>query len=292
MDLRKIVFIVNPVSGVGAKGNIERIVGDNIDGSKFSYSIEYTKGPGHATQLCFGHVENGTDIIVAVGGDGSVNEIAKVIAGTPVILGIIPAGSGNGLAHHLKIPKQISQAIEIINKGKVLKMDTGLINNKLFVSIAGIGFDGIVARKFAESKRRGFLTYLRIVTEEYPRYRPRKYTLHFNGNTIKTKALFITFANSDQFGYNTSIAPGAQVDDGLLDITIMRKPLMIELPFLASLLYWRRIDISKHIEIYKTSELTLKTRRKRWVNVDGEPVKMKKKISIKVNPQTLNVIVP
>jgi diacylglycerol kinase family enzyme len=171
-------------------------------------------------------------------------------------------------------------------------MDTGLINNHLFVSIAGIGFDGLVARKFSGSRKRGFLTYLRIVTEEYPGYRPRKYTLKFNGTEIKTRALFITFANSDQFGYNTSIAPGAQVDDGLIDVTIMKKPMMIELPILASLLYWRKIDLSKHTEIFKTSELLLKTRRKRWVNIDGEPVKMKKTIHIKVNPQNLNVIVP
>lgn len=292
MDKRKIVFIINPASGVAGKGNIEKIIDDNIDKNKFDHSIEYTKRPGHATEMCMIHVENGTDIIVAVGGDGSVNEIAKGISGTSVILGIIPAGSGNGLAHHLKIPKQYKQAIEIINRGKVIKMDTGSINDKLFVSIAGIGFDGLVARKFAESRRRGFLTYLRIVTEEYPKYRPRRYTLNFNGQIVKTKALFISFANSDQFGYNTSIAPGAQVDDGLLDITIMKKPMMVELPFLASLLYWRKIDYSKHIEIYKTNELILKTRRKRWVNIDGEPLKMKKKLHIKVYPQTLNVIVP
>jgi YegS/Rv2252/BmrU family lipid kinase len=292
MYKKKIVFIINPASGVATKTNIEKIIDDNIDANKYDYSVEYTKEPGHATEICMIHVENGTDIIVAVGGDGSVNEIARGISGTNVILGIIPAGSGNGLAHHLKIPGQFKQAIDIINKGKVIRMDTGSINDRLFVSIAGIGFDGLVARKFAESRRRGFLTYLRIVTEEYPKYRPRRYTLSFNGKEIKTKALFISFANSDQFGYNTSIAPGAQVDDGLLDITIMKKPMMIELPFLASLLYWRKIDFSKHIEIYKTNELVLKTRRKRWVNIDGEPVKMKKKLHIKVYPQTLNVIVP
>jgi diacylglycerol kinase (ATP) len=292
MEKKKIVFVINPVSGGATKGNFEKIINESIDKQKYFHSIEYTKGPGHATEICFTHVENGTDVIVAVGGDGSVNEIAKGIAGTQTTLGILPAGSGNGLAHHLKIPRQIKEAIEIINKGKVIRMDTGLINDKLFVSIAGIGFDGLVARKFAESRRRGFLTYLRIVTEEYPKYRPRKYTLNFNGSEIKTKALFITFANSDQFGYRTSIAPGAQVDDGLLNITIMKKPLMIEVPFLASLLYWRKIDMSKHIEIYKTNELTVKSRRKRWVNIDGEPVKMKKKLKIILNPQTLNVIVP
>jgi len=292
MHKKKIVFIINPVSGVATKGNIEKIIDENIDTNKYDYSVEYTEWPGHATEICMINVENNTDIIVAVGGDGSVNEIAKGISGTNVILGIIPAGSGNGLAHHLKIPRQFKQAIDIINRGKVIRMDTGSINDKLFVSIAGIGFDGLVARKFAESRRRGFLTYLRIVTEEYPKYRPRRYTLSFNGLVIKTKALFISFANSDQFGYNTLIAPGAQVDDGLLDITIMKKPMMIELPFLASLLYWRKIDFSKHTEIYKTNELILKTRRKRWVNIDGEPVKMKKKLHIKVYPQTLNVFVP
>ena len=125
------------------------------------------------------------------------------------------------------------------------------------MSIAGIGFDGFVAQKFAQNSRRGFLTYARIVAEEYPTYKPLNYKIEINGKLINTKALFIGFANSDQFGYGTSIAPHAKIDDGLLDVIIMQKPSVIEIPLLASLLYWRKVDLWKNMEIIKASELTV-----------------------------------
>ncbi len=289
---KEIVFIVNPVSGVLKKNNISDLIESNLDHSKFSYSIAYTEYPGHATEICREKASSGTDIVIAVGGDGSVNEIARGLVGTETILGIIPAGSGNGLARHLKISTTFRKAIDVINEQKIIRIDTGSINDRLFVSIAGIGFDGLVAARFAKNKKRGFLTYLRIVTELYPGYRPRKYSITYDGKLIKTRALFITFANSDQFGYHTSIAPEAKVDDGLLDVIIMQKPMMIELPFLASLLYWRKIDSSKHTEIFKASELIIRTKKKRWVNIDGEAEKLGKKLKVKINPHSLNVLVP
>jgi len=292
MEKKKLTFIINPVSGVFSKDRVIEAIGKGLDRTKFDYSIEYTEGPGHAIEICNRKIAEGVDIIVAVGGDGSVNEIARTLTDKKVVLGIIPAGSGNGLAHHLNIPFSYRKAIEIINSGKILKIDTGSINDVFFVSIAGIGFDGIVAREYAKNKRRGFFTYLKVVTEEYVNYRPRRYTIEINGEVLKRKALFISFANSDQFGYGASIAPSASVDDGLLDVIIMKKPLMIEVPILASLLYWRKIDLSRQFEIIKAKELVVKTRRKRWVNIDGEPLKMKKKLNEKIHPQSLNIIVP
>lgn len=292
MIKKRILFIVNPISGVSKKGQLVKQIESTIDKSRFEYVILYTEGPGHATKICQAYTELKTDTIVAVGGDGSVNEVAKGLVGSKTALGIIPAGSGNGLAHHLKIPVNPKKAIEIINQHKVIKIDTGSINDQLFVSIAGIGFDGFVAQKFAEHPRRGFLTYARIVAEEYPTYKPKKYKIEINGKVIKTRALFIGFANSDQFGYGTSIAPHAKIDDGFLDTIIMQKPLVTEIPILASLLYWRKIDKWKNIKFIKTAELTVKMKKERWVNVDGEPMLMGKKLQIKVAPQSLNIIVP
>ena len=289
---RKIVFIINPISGIFSKDKVVQAIEAYLDRNQFEYAIEFTEGPGHAVDICKRKVAEGVDVIVAVGGDGSVNEIAKTLTDKKVILGIIPAGSGNGLAHYLKIPLSYKKAIEIINRSKILKIDTGSINNEFFVSIAGIGFDGIVAREYAKNKRRGFLTYLKVVTEEYVNYRPRKYTIEINGEVLKRRALFISFANSDQFGYGASIAPSASADDGLLDVIIMKKPLMVEIPLLASLLYWKKIDLSRQFEIIKAKELVVKTRRKRWVNLDGEPLKMKKKLHVKIHPQSLNIIIP
>ncbi len=292
MEKKKLTFIINPVSGVFNKDRVIDAIGKGLDRTKFDYSIEYTEGPGHAIEICNRKIAEGVEIIVAVGGDGSVNEIARTLTDKKVVLGIIPAGSGNGLAHYLNIPFSYRKAIEVINSSKILKIDTGSINDVFFVSIAGIGFDGIVAREYAKNKRRGFFTYLKVVTEEYVNYRPRRYTIEINGEILKRKALFISFANSDQFGYGASIAPSASVDDGLLDVIIMKKPLMIEVPILASLLYWRKIDLSRQFEIIKAKELVVKTRRKRWVNIDGEPLKMKKKLYVKIHPLSLNIIVP
>ena len=292
MTKKRIIFIVNPISGVSKKGQLVKQIKSTIDDSKFEYEIIYTEGPGHATEICQEYTAIQTDTIVAVGGDGSVNEVAKGLVGSDTALGIIPAGSGNGLAHHLKIPVNYRKAIELINKHRVIKIDTGSINDKLFISIAGIGFDGFVAQKFAQNSRRGFLTYARIVAEEYPTYKPKTYKININGKVINTKALFIGFANSDQFGYRTSIAPHAKIDDGLLDVIIMQKPLVIEIPILASLLYWRKIDLWKNIEIIKASELTVEMEKERWVNVDGEPMQLGEKLNIKVNPQSLNFIAP
>ncbi len=292
MKKRKLAFIINPVSGVLSKDRVINAIEDGLDKEKYDFTIEYTKEAGHAVEICNQKIGGGIDVIVAVGGDGSVNEIARTLTDKPAALGIIPAGSGNGLAHHLKIPVNFRKAIDIINQGKTIKIDTGSINDLFFVSIAGIGFDGIVAREYAKNKRRGFLNYLRIVTEEYVNYRPRNYTILANGEKLKRKALFISFANSDQFGYGASIAPSASVDDGLLDVIIMKKPSIIELPLLASLLYWRKIDLSRQFEIIKAKELVVKTRRKRWVNIDGEAIKMKKILHVKIHPQSLNILIP
>ncbi|MCF8378265.1 MAG: diacylglycerol kinase family lipid kinase [Bacteroidales bacterium] len=290
--VKKIIFIINPASGVFKKENIVEFIKSRLDISLFEPYFEFTQGPGHATELSKKWVKEDASIIVAVGGDGSVNEVARGMVGSDVVLGILPAGSGNGLAHHLNIPTNHKNALDVIHTGKSIKIDTGKINGHLFLSIAGIGFDGLVAKKFKQSKLRGFVSYLKIVAEEYPGYKPKRYTLELNDEVIDTRALFISFANSDQFGFNTSIAPDAKIDDGLLDIVIANKPQIFELPYLASLLYWRKIENSKYITARKTACLKIKSKKRRWVNVDGEAVKMAKEIIVKVNPLSLNVIVP
>ncbi len=292
MTKKKLIFIINPVSGVFKKGNIVNQIKTYIDTNLYDYRVEYTEGPGHATEICHREVENGANVVVAVGGDGSVNEIAKGLVGTETCLAIIPAGSGNGLAHHLKIPLNNRRAIEVINKLKKIKIDTGKVNDKLFVSIAGIGFDALVAKEFAGSKWRGFLTYMRIVAEKFPNYKPKKYEIEIDGEKMTKRALFISFANSDQFGYMTPIAPGARVDDGLLDVTIMEKFLLIDIPILANLLFWRKIDKSKYVEIYKGKKIKVRSKKKRWVNIDGEAYKLSKELNVNILPQSLNIIVP
>ena len=290
---KKVVFIVNPISG-GRRGvNISAIIKQRVDKNKFNFEIRQTEYAGHAIEISKQLVEEGTQIIVAVGGDGTINEIASQMIDTNSILGIIPRGSGNGLARHLGIPRMASKAIDLINLTNTTKIDTATVNNKPFISIAGVGFDAYVANLFAASRRRGFFTYFKIIAEKYHEYRPKSYTLKFGtGKLIETKAFFISFANSNQFGFNTSIAPNAKLNDGKLDICIVKKPFLVEIPLIANLLLLRKINLSPHVEIIPATSLVIQQTKNRVANIDGEAIKLGKELNINVNPLSLNIIIP
>ena len=292
MPKKKILFIINPKSGIGKYKLLASYIEKALDKDFFDYDILYTKFAGHGTELAQEAVRKSYDIVVVSGGDGTLNEIAKALVGSETLLGIIPVGSGNGLAHHLKIPINPIQAIEIINKTKSITIDTAYVNNNLFVSIAGVGFDALVAKKFTKVKRRGFLSYFKIIAKEYPKYKPLNYIINIDGKQFARKALFISFANSDQFGYNTTIAPKAIIDDGMIDVCIVKKIPIIELPFLAHLLYWKQIDKSKFIETIKGKKFLIEQEKKSTVNIDGEAVKLEKDLVVKINPLSLKIIIP
>lgn len=286
----KTLFIVNPNSGIGREKAIEDKLEKHLDPSTFDYTVCYTQKPGHATELSRQGKNEGYRLIVAVGGDGTVNEVARPLIGSDVILGLIPAGSGNGLARHLKIPVDTVQAIGQLNRMKTKKIDTVKVNDQVFLSIAGVGFDAFVAKKFARQRHRGFFKYLQIAIWEYFGFRPQKFRMVVDGKKIKRKALFISLANSDQFGYNTSIAPNARIDDGMIDICIMKKIPLWKTFFLAPLLFLRKIDRSPYVEIFRAREVDLK-QKKEYINLDGESVRMSKRLHVRVIPQSLNIMV-
>jgi YegS/Rv2252/BmrU family lipid kinase len=288
---KKILFIVNPFSGVGRHKSIEKHIEKVLDHGLFDYEVKYTEAPHHATELTQNAINHKFDIVVAVGGDGTVNEVAKAIVGTDVILGIIPSGSGNGLARHLNISVFPEKAIRVINNQNVKKIDTAQANEQFFVNLAGVGFDALVAKKFAGQQRRGFFKYFKIAVQEYLRYEPTKFTMIVDGQKIKRKALFISFANSDQFGYNTSIAPQAKIDDGFIDISIVKKIPLWKTLFTATLLYSKQINRSKYIEVLRAKEVQI-IRKKKTIHLDGEPIKLSKNLIVKVNPSSLSVLVP
>ncbi|HPE34887.1 MAG TPA: diacylglycerol kinase family lipid kinase [Bacteroidales bacterium] len=290
-DKIPILFIVNPFSGVGQKKQIAYHLEKKLDLTKFTYKVSYTDHPRHATELSEKAVKDGYRVIVAVGGDGTVNETARPLIGTEIALGIIPSGSGNGLARHLQIPFDIDKAIRTINLSQTRKIDIVEINDQIFLSIAGVGFDAHVAKKFARQSQRGFWGYARVALREYFRYRPKKFVLIVDGKKIKRRALFISFANSDQFGYNTSIAPNACIDDGMVDVCIARKTSLFKTLLWAPLLLFRKIDKAPYIEIIRAREVDIKQSKKK-INLDGEPLKLGKRLHIHVVPASLNVIVP
>ena len=291
---KRLLFLVNPISGVNQdkKASLSDQVAEVLDASLYEWEVQVSQAPGQLFEMSKAAAENGIDVVIAVGGDGTVNQIARGVIGSKTILGLVPAGSGNGLAHHLGIPTDVAKSLAVINKMNVKDIDTAKMNDKLFVSIAGIGFDALVARKFARTERRGFLSYLKIVTSEYTNYRPRKYKMIIDGKPVERQALFVSFANTNQFGYNTIIAPDAKIDDGLLDVCIVKKVPLTQAPQVVGLLLTKKIGTSDYVEIIKAREVKLKRNKKRTVNIDGEPVKLDKDITIQVNPLSLKVIVP
>jgi len=294
MEKKRVLFIVNPASGPqnDAADVFAAQVAKYIDGTVVDYQIEVTQYAQHASELSRKAVEQQTDIVVAVGGDGTVNEVASSLIGSHTALGIIPAGSGNGLAHHLKIPFNLPDALALINNGRMLLMDTVSVNDIPFLSIAGIGFDALVADKFAGNSTRGLMSYINIVSSEYISYQPLDYELSIDGNRDTYKALFISFANCDQFGYNTSIAPEARVDDGLMDVCIVSKIPLYSIPFVAPMLFVRQVHRTPFVDIIKANEVIVHTTKELIVNIDGEPVTMKGPLKFNLLPHSLKVVIP
>jgi len=289
---RVILFIINPISGIGKQKNIEELIRDNIDASSYEYQVKFTKGPGHGTELAKEAVASGMDVVVAIGGDGTVNEIGQALVGSSTALGIIPTGSGNGLARHLKIPFQFKKAIEVINRCKIRKIDTATINDQVFLSIAGVGYDAFVAKKFADAPKRGFFTYFRIVSNEYSQYRPRKYILEVDGRIIKRRALSITFANSNQFGNNTSIDPNAKLDDGLIDVCVVRRVPLWLVPLYVPALFFKTFHKTQYMEIIRAKKAVVTRKKGKTIHLDGDPSQTGKVLEMRVNPLSLNIIVP
>jgi diacylglycerol kinase (ATP) len=291
MQKRKICFIHNPVSGVRKLGRLEDLVERHLDLDKYDYAIMETKSPKDAIRLASDAVKDGFHVVVAVGGDGTVNEVVQGLGSSGVILGIIPGGSGNGLARHLEIPLEAEKAIHLINKLNVRTIDIASCNGYPFASIAGLGFDARVASKYRKIKQRGLYGYFRVVTREYFSYREREFTMTFNDQKITRRALLLSVANSNQFGYNTIIAPTALAWDGLLDVVIVKKFPLGELPRIIGLLFTGKIDQSEYIESFKTREIFITRKRGKRVNIDGEAIKMGREIFIRILPEAIKVIV-
>lgn len=292
MMKKKIIFIINPISGHHNKNNFPNLVEKHIDKNQYEYSIVFTEYAGHATELTMKAIEDDFDYIAAVGGDGTINEVAKCLIGKRQILVIVPLGSGNGLARHLELPFKPERLIkEVINKGKIYKIDTAVMNDIPFISIAGIGFDALIADYFAKDENRGFMTYAKLVTEKYPNYRQKEYTLILDDEkTIECKPFFVTFANSSQFGYNAEISPKASVQDGLIDVCIFKKPNILEVPIVATYFLAKQIDKSNFIDIYKAKKIKVTRKVAEVANIDGEAVEMSKDITVEIIPLSLNIL--
>ena len=268
---KRMLVIVNPISGVGRQKKIERILNDNLNKDLFDYTVRYTEHIHHGTELAREGAMQGFDVITAVGGDGSVNDVISGMHGSDATLGIIPCGSGNGLARCMKIPLTPALAIRVLNQENEGTIDTIILNDKYYIaSIAGVGFDAFIARLMKSAKLRGFSAYLNLILREYPSYESKDYTLVIDGKAIHRKAWFTTFANSNQFGYNAAVAPQAKLDDGLIDISIVDKIPIGHVAITGPLVYANHFELSQHVEMFKAHEVYVSGNVDCWVNIDGE----------------------
>ena len=287
----KIAFIINPYSGTGKKEDLPDLIRSGLDLRLYNPEIVYTKFRGHGTELAKEFVEKGFHAVVAVGGDGTVNEVASSLIHTNTALGIIPCGSGNGLARHLEIPLGSKEAIELINNARITEIDYGTANDIIFFCTCGVGFDAHIGHQFAQSKTRGFFTYLKSILWEFATYRAKKYKFKTNDIKFKKKAFLVTFANAAQYGNNAFIAPMADIQDGFLDVCILEPFPAFKAVDIGLKLFNKRIEKSRYVEILRTNEVRIKRKNSDVFHFDGEPCIMDKKIVVKSHQKGLKVAV-
>lgn len=287
-----ILFIINPISGGKDKLRIPALIDSNLDRLKFNANFAFTEYIGHASEIAEEAANKNFDVIVAVGGDGTINEIASKVMQQNKILGVLPFGSGNGLARFLKIPMNTTQAIKVINNCKVSVIDTATFNEKNFFNMAGMGFDAHISSVFAGNKGRGLSGYMKLGLKEVLSYKAQTYRMTIDGKEYLRKAFLISVANSSQYGNNAHIAPTASVTDGLLDVCIVKEFPIYKLPVLAYEMLSAKTDRSKLVEIIKGKNIHISRVREDAIHIDGEPFFMGTEIAVAVKPLSLNIITP
>ena len=281
-ERKRIVFIINPIAGTHGKEEMPQLIEEYIDHDQFDYQMRMTEHRGHAAEMAKQCVAEGIDIVVAVGGDGTVNEVARSIVHTQTALAIIPCGSGNGLARHLRIPLDPKKAICLINDCHIEQLDYGVINGLPFFCTCGMGFDAFISLKFAEAGKRGPVTYVENVLKEGLRYQPETYEVEDETGIYKYKAFLIACANASQYGNNAYIAPGATMKDGKLDVIIMEPFDALEAPQIAADLFMKTLGNNSKIKTFRTKSLHIHRKQVGAIHYDGDPIMSGKEVEVHI----------
>ena len=292
--MHSILFIVNPISGNGHKENAMKAVERHLDRNRFTSEVCYTEYAGHGAEIAREAAARGIDIVVAVGGDGTVNEIAGSLVGTETALAIIPCGSGNGLARHLQIPMNPVSAVKVINTAAIARLDHGTINGRPFFCTCGVGFDAFISMKFAQAGRRGPVTYVEKTLVDGLNYKPETYRITIGdeeGNSHSVDAFLIACANASQYGNNAYIAPHASMRDGLLDVTVLEPFNLIEAPLVVMQLFSKNLHTNSHVKCYRTDRLRIERTAPGPAHCDGEPFHTDAVIDIRLFPESFNAVV-
>lgn len=289
---RKILFIYNPVSGSHRLIPVLPIIEKFIDRDLYDYSIITTQYKGHATEIAREYAARRYDAVIAVGGDGTVNEVGCGLVGTDTALGIIPCGSGNGLARHLGIPMDPFKAVKWLDKSIFTSIDYGIINEHPFFCTCGVGFDAAVSETFSKASTRGMLTYLESVLKEIATYRTESYKLSFEDSSETFETFFVTCANADQWGNNAFIAPTASLQDGVLDVICAHPFSVVDAPLIAFQLFNKQIHKNPKVSVRKCRRVTITRDSEGPAHYDGEPVMLGKEIHIEIVSGGLKVLIP
>jgi len=292
LQKRKVRFIVNPFSGVSDKLDFSDLVKHNLDLSKNEYDIHFTKDRGHGRELSLTAIADKVDLVVAVGGDGTVNEVAAPLIHSKTMFGVLPGGSGNGFAMHTGLGRNMAQAIKILDTGKPIIIDTCSLNEKFYINIAGVGFDASIAYFTRNKKERGFQAYFKSAMREALKYKNLAYRISFDGKVIEEKFLSVIVANASMFGYNFTVAPFANLQDGLLDIVMINDASKTR--YISSV--WRFLNKSLHkspiVDIYTATSVTIESDEEMHFHIDGEGFIHDGKINFTIVPKSLKIIAP
>lgn len=291
MSKKRILFIVNPISGTGKKQSFAQCIEENLDHDTFVHTVRTTEHAGHATGIAAEAAAEGFDIVAAVGGDGTVNEVARALVHTRTALAIVPSGSGNGLARHLQIPMEPQKAIQIINKATIHELDYGRINGMPFFCTCGVGFDAIVSLKFAECGKRGPLSYVENTLREGLRYKSDTYTIEDDQGTLSYKAFLIACANASQYGNNAYIAPHASMEDGLMDVIVIEPFNALEAPQIAFQLFNKTLSSNSHVKTFRARKIKITRENEGAIHCDGDPFTTGKSIEVEMISRDFRVMV-
>ena len=282
----KIRFIINPIAGTGKQKNIKNYISKNFN----NYDIIYTQYSGDAKKITLDAINNKFDIIISVGGDGTLNECVQASVNSNIVLGVIPCGSGNGFAKHIGMSTNPEKAIMQIKNSYVLMVDSCLANDKYFINVSGVGFDAHIANLFSKVKKRGLKQYINLIAKELS-YKGKEYILKYNKTKKNINAYLIAFANSSQYGNNFNISPDAKIDDGLIDFVVVKSFPKWQIPFFIIKIVRGNIHKSKYVKIIKTNEMEILS-KDTLIHLDGEPYQTSSHLKIKIIPKSLKILIP
>lgn len=270
----KVFLIINKYAGHGQGEKSVDLIVPFLKQNKCTVEYIFTESPGHASELASQASANGFNLVVAVGGDGTVNEVAQGLIGTNTMMGIIPIGSGNGLARDLGISMDIKKSTRTLMNGVNMQIDVCRMNNQRFLCTSGIGFDAMIADKMSKSSTRGFMKYVQLVVQESIFYKAINIRMKIDGVVIEKPVFLITFANASQFGNNAYIAPKASMTDGLIDVVVVNKFSKIWMPLFSIALFTRFIPKLPFVTTYKARQIDLDIADTPYFHFDGEPGKL------------------